>query len=42
VTGAIGTWFFVWRRDLLANIVAHALVDVTALVVVPILSQARV
>jgi len=33
--------FFAWRRDLLANIVAHTLVDGVALVVIPVLSSAR-
>ena len=35
VTEAIAVGFFVWRRDLLANIVAHVTVDGMALVVMP-------
>ena len=33
--------FFAWRRDLLANIVAHTLVDGMALVIIPVLSSVR-
>jgi len=33
--------FFVWRRDLLANIVAHFTVDGMGLVIVPVLSHFR-
>ena len=33
--------FFAWRRDLLANIVAHTIVDGMALVVMPGLASAR-
>lgn len=36
VTGAIATAFFAWRRDLLANMVAHVTVDTMGLVVVPV------
>jgi membrane protease YdiL (CAAX protease family) len=39
VTGTIATAFFVWRRDLLANMIAHATVDTTGLVIVPLLSR---
>jgi membrane protease YdiL (CAAX protease family) len=38
VSEAIGVGFFLWRRDLLANIVAHILVDGTAFIVAPMLS----
>lgn len=41
VAVGIGVGFFVWRRDLLANIVAHVTVDAWALVIVPVLSGAR-
>jgi membrane protease YdiL (CAAX protease family) len=41
VAVGLGTAFFVWRRDLLANIVAHVTVDAMGLVIVPLLSQAR-
>ena len=41
VAVGVGTGFFVWRRDLLANIVAHVTVDAMGLVIVPLLSQAR-
>jgi membrane protease YdiL (CAAX protease family) len=33
--------FFAWRRDLLANIVAHTLVDGMGLVIIPALSSVR-
>lgn len=33
--------FFAWRRDLLANIVAHTIVDGMGLVVIPALASAR-
>jgi membrane protease YdiL (CAAX protease family) len=33
--------FFAWRRDLLANIVAHTIVDGMGLVVIPALSSVR-
>lgn len=36
VTGVISTAFFVWRRDLLANMIAHAIVDTMGLVIVPL------
>ena len=35
VTGGVFVAFFAWRKDLLANIVAHTTVDALALVVVP-------
>jgi membrane protease YdiL (CAAX protease family) len=41
VAVGLGTAFFAWRRDLLANIVAHVTVDTMGLVIVPLLSQAR-
>lgn len=41
VAVGLGIAFFVWRRDLLANIVAHVTVDTMGLVIVPLLSQAR-
>lgn len=37
VTGAISTAFFAWRRDLLANMTAHVIVDTMGLVIVPML-----
>jgi len=39
VTGGILTAFFIWRQDLLANIVAHVIVDGMGLVVMPLLSR---
>jgi hypothetical protein len=33
--------FFAWRRDLLANILAHTLVDGMALVIIPVLTSVR-
>ena len=33
--------FFAWRRDLLANIVAHTIVDGMALVIIPVFSSVR-
>jgi uncharacterized protein len=41
VAVGLGAGFFVWRRDLLANIVAHVTVDAMSIVIVPLLSQAR-
>jgi hypothetical protein len=38
VSEMIGVGFFLWRRDLLANIVAHILVDGTAFVITPMLA----
>ena len=37
----LGVAFFVWRKDLLANIVAHVTVDGMGLVIVPLLSSLR-
>ena len=37
-TAGITTAFFAWRMDLLANVVAHVIVDGLALVIVPALS----
>ena len=41
VAVGLGTAFFAWRQDLLANIAAHVTVDVMGLVIVPMLSQVR-
>ena len=41
VTGAVATSFFAWRRDLLANMVAHVTTDAMALVIIPAISYAR-
>jgi membrane protease YdiL (CAAX protease family) len=38
-TGGLLTAFFIWQQDLLANIVAHTLVDGTGLVIMPLLSR---
>jgi len=35
ISGAVLTAFYVWRQDLLANIVAHTIVDAMGLSVVP-------
>jgi len=34
-TGGVLTVFYVWRRDLLANIIAHVVVDLVGLAIVP-------
>jgi membrane protease YdiL (CAAX protease family) len=39
VSGAVLTAFYVWRQDLLANVVAHVVVDAMGLVVVPSLQR---
>jgi uncharacterized protein len=39
--GVVSTAFFVWRRDLLANMIAHVIADGMALVIMPALSHAR-
>lgn len=39
VAVGLGVAFFVWRRDLLANIVAHVTGDGMGLVIAPILSS---
>ena len=39
LSAAIGTAFFLWRQDLLANIVAHTITDGMAFVIVPLLSR---
>ena len=36
VAETISTAFFVWRRDLLANMIAHVIVDTIGLVIVPL------
>jgi membrane protease YdiL (CAAX protease family) len=41
MTGAIATAFFVWRRDLAANMIAHVTVDAMAIVIVPVLLGSR-
>ena len=38
-TGGLLTAFFVWRQDLLANIVAHGVMDAMGLVIMPLLSR---
>lgn len=40
-TGGVATAFFLWRGDLLANIIAHVVTDAMGLIVVPYLSRAR-
>jgi membrane protease YdiL (CAAX protease family) len=39
ISGTVLTVFYVWRQDLLANVVAHTIVDAMGLIVVP--SRAR-
>ena len=39
VSGAVLTAFYVWRQDLLANVVAHVVVDAMGLIVVPSLQR---
>jgi len=39
VTGAVAVSFFAWRKDLLANVVAHVTVDGMALVVMPAVTR---
>lgn len=41
LTGAIATAFFVWRRDLVANMIAHFTVDAMGIVIVPVLLGSR-
>jgi len=36
-TGAAFTLFYVWQRDLLANVAAHVAVDAVGLIAVPLL-----
>ena len=36
---AVGAAFFVWRRDLLANVIAHVTCDGLGLVVIPLLAR---
>jgi membrane protease YdiL (CAAX protease family) len=38
-TGGVLTAFFLWRQDLLANVVAHTAVDAWGLVVAPWLAR---
>ncbi len=38
ITGGVMTAFFIWRQDLLANIVAHVIVDAVGLIITPWLS----
>jgi membrane protease YdiL (CAAX protease family) len=40
VSGAILTLFFIWRRDLAANIIAHFITDLAGIVIVPLLAGA--
>lgn len=40
-SGGVLTAFYVWRQDLLANVVAHTVVDAMGLVVVPRLARRR-
>jgi uncharacterized protein len=37
VSGAILTLFFIWRRDLTANVIAHFVTDFAGIVIVPLL-----
>lgn len=39
VTGGVATAFYVWKQDLLANIVAHVVVDALGLIIMPLLAR---
>ena len=39
VAGGIATAFYIWKRDLLANIVAHVITDFVGIVVPPLLAK---
>ena len=39
--GVAATAFFAWRRDLLANMIAHVTTDAMALIIIPAIPQAR-
>ena len=39
ISGAAAMTFFVWRRDLLAMIVFHIMVDATGLIIAPLFSD---
>lgn len=39
VSGAVFTMFFIWRRDLTANVVAHVVTDFIGLVIVPLMNR---
>jgi membrane protease YdiL (CAAX protease family) len=39
VSGGVLTAFFIWRRDLTANVIAHVLTDFVGIVVVPLLTR---
>jgi membrane protease YdiL (CAAX protease family) len=41
-SGAVMTAFFIWQRDLMANIVAHVVTDLMGLVVMPSLTAGRI
>jgi membrane protease YdiL (CAAX protease family) len=41
VSGAILTLFFIWRKDLTANIIAHFVTDFAGIVIVPLLAATR-
>lgn len=41
VSGAILTAFFIWQRDLTANIIAHVVTDLMGLVIMPALTQSK-
>jgi len=41
ILGAILTAFFVWQRDLSANIIAHVVTDLVGIVVLPMLARSR-
>jgi hypothetical protein len=38
VSGALGTAFYVWRRDLLANMIAHVTMDFIGIIIPSLLA----
>jgi len=41
ISGAILTVFYIWQRDLTANIIAHVVTDFMGLIVMPALAQSK-
>jgi membrane protease YdiL (CAAX protease family) len=41
VTGGLLTFFYIWKQDLLANIIAHVVTDSVGIIVMPFLAHTQ-
>ncbi len=41
VSGAVATVFYIWRRDLVAIMIAHVVTDLAGIVIIPYLTPVK-